>query len=212
MLSTLSEWLGDAACNRNPTVLLMAGMIYSHEGMYDEALKACHVGLNLELWVLSPPIHDSRYLMHRLFFTQHGALHPSVPQDGPRGQGRAAAQGAIHPLLSLSTQDPVRVFDLITSSVRSRETIQTYQCLTVAPNDLQAMTNMDDDATITQLATAWVGVALVSGCTSFGSQWCDFLNSYSHESVYLISRVRAATRSRKRSTSTKSWETSTTSR
>lgn len=28
--------------------------------------------------------------------------------------------------------------------------------------EMQAMSSMDDDATITQLATAWVGVALVS--------------------------------------------------
>ena len=30
-------------------MLLMAGMIYAQEGMYDDALKACHVGINLEL-------------------------------------------------------------------------------------------------------------------------------------------------------------------
>ena len=49
VLSTLSEWLSDSACNRNASVLLIAGLIYSQEGMYDDALKACHVGLNLEL-------------------------------------------------------------------------------------------------------------------------------------------------------------------
>jgi hypothetical protein len=49
VLSTLSDWLGDSACNRNPTVLLISGIVYSQEGMYDEALKACHVGLILEL-------------------------------------------------------------------------------------------------------------------------------------------------------------------
>jgi hypothetical protein len=49
VLSTLSEWLGDPACNRNPTVLLISGIIYAQEGMYEDALKACHVGPNLEL-------------------------------------------------------------------------------------------------------------------------------------------------------------------
>lgn len=49
MLSTLSEWLADAACNRNPTVLLVAGTIYLHEGNYVDALKACHGDANLEL-------------------------------------------------------------------------------------------------------------------------------------------------------------------
>ncbi len=49
MLSTISEWMADPACNRNPTVLLMAGTIYAHEGNHEEALKACHSGLNLEM-------------------------------------------------------------------------------------------------------------------------------------------------------------------
>jgi coatomer protein complex subunit epsilon len=49
VLSTLSEWLSDSACNRNPTVLLMAGAIYSNEGMYEDALKACHSGISLEM-------------------------------------------------------------------------------------------------------------------------------------------------------------------
>lgn len=49
VMSTLADWLGDAACNRNPMVLLMAGMIHMHEGNYVEALKICHVGLTLEM-------------------------------------------------------------------------------------------------------------------------------------------------------------------
>ncbi len=49
MLATLADWLGDPACNRNATVLVVAGTIYSHEGNYVDALKTCHVGLNLEL-------------------------------------------------------------------------------------------------------------------------------------------------------------------
>lgn len=48
VLGTLSEWLSDSACNRNPTVLLVAGMVYAHEGNYPEALKCCHNGAILE--------------------------------------------------------------------------------------------------------------------------------------------------------------------
>ena len=48
VLETLSTWLADAACNRNPTVLLAAGAIHAHEGNYAEALKACHNSTHLE--------------------------------------------------------------------------------------------------------------------------------------------------------------------
>lgn len=51
VLATISEWLADSACNRNPTVLLIAGMIYAYEGNYVEALKTCHTGLSLEMCV-----------------------------------------------------------------------------------------------------------------------------------------------------------------
>jgi coatomer protein complex subunit epsilon len=49
VLVTLQEWLGDSACNRNVTVLLVAGTIYAHEGNYPDALKVCHGSSNLEL-------------------------------------------------------------------------------------------------------------------------------------------------------------------
>lgn len=49
VLSTLSDWLGDTACNRNPNLLVVAGLIYAQEGNYVEALKCCHSGLNMEM-------------------------------------------------------------------------------------------------------------------------------------------------------------------
>jgi hypothetical protein len=48
-VATISDWMQDAACNRNPLVLLVAGTIYAQEGNYVEALKACHGHQNLEL-------------------------------------------------------------------------------------------------------------------------------------------------------------------
>lgn len=47
--STLTEWMTDSACNRNPGVLLMCGIIHAQEGNYVEALKACHTGITLEM-------------------------------------------------------------------------------------------------------------------------------------------------------------------
>lgn len=52
VLTTLSEWLADAACNRNPTLLLMAGTIYACEDMNEDALKACNSVLTLEMHAL----------------------------------------------------------------------------------------------------------------------------------------------------------------
>ena len=49
VITVLSDWLADTACNRNTTVLLVAGLIYSREGNFVEALKACHTGLTLEM-------------------------------------------------------------------------------------------------------------------------------------------------------------------
>lgn len=49
IFNTITEWLGDVACNRNTTVLLMAGTLYMHEGNYAEALKICHGGQSLEM-------------------------------------------------------------------------------------------------------------------------------------------------------------------
>mmetsp|Transcript_13760 Transcript_13760/g.29611 ORF Transcript_13760/g.29611 Transcript_13760/m.29611 type:complete len:291 (-) Transcript_13760:426-1298(-) len=94
VLKTLSEWLGDSACNRNPTVLLVAGTIYAHEGNYPEALKACHTGLSLECMALCVQVY-----------------------------------------LKMDRVDK-------------------------AESQVKAMSSTDDDATITQLSTAWLGIAL----------------------------------------------------
>lgn len=93
VLATISEWLADSAMNRNATVLLIAGTIYSNEGIYEEALKACHAGQTLELSALCVQVY-----------------------------------------LKMDRVDK-------------------------AEQQLKAMCKEDDDAAITQLATAWVGVA-----------------------------------------------------
>lgn len=94
ILSTMNEWLTDVACNRNPTVLLMIGMIHAHEGNYVEALKCCHIGTTLEMLALCVQVYIK---MDRI--------------------------------------------DKAESAVKT-------------------MVGMDDDATITQLAQAWLGVAV----------------------------------------------------
>ena len=53
MLETLASWVADPACTGNAMTLTIAGIIYTNEGNYVEALKACHTGLSLEMYVPS---------------------------------------------------------------------------------------------------------------------------------------------------------------
>lgn len=48
-IDSLQEWLGDAAIGSNPTLRLIAGIIYIHEKDYSEALKHTHSGGTMEL-------------------------------------------------------------------------------------------------------------------------------------------------------------------
>ncbi len=51
VLETLGSWVADPACAGNAMTLTVAGIIYTNEGNYVEALKACHTGLSLEMCV-----------------------------------------------------------------------------------------------------------------------------------------------------------------
>ena len=53
VLATIKDWLADPAVAHNASVLLVAGIIYTTEGDYVEALKALHGGELLEMWGLS---------------------------------------------------------------------------------------------------------------------------------------------------------------
>eukprot|EP00850_Spirogloea_muscicola_P016475 SM000133S26841 [mRNA] locus=s133:397481:399500:- [translate_table: standard] len=55
-LSSLQELLSDAALLNNPTLLLVAGTIYSHEQNYTEALKFTNSGSTLDLCALNVQI------------------------------------------------------------------------------------------------------------------------------------------------------------
>ncbi len=51
MLEKLADWVTNPACAGNAMTLTVAGIIYNNEGDYVEALKACHTGLSLEMYV-----------------------------------------------------------------------------------------------------------------------------------------------------------------
>lgn len=51
-ISSLKEWLADPAIGNNPTLRLIAGIVFMHEQDYNEALKHTNAGGTLELYVL----------------------------------------------------------------------------------------------------------------------------------------------------------------
>ena len=48
-ISSLKEWLADPAVGNNPTLRLIAGIIFTHEQDYIEALKHTNAGGTMEL-------------------------------------------------------------------------------------------------------------------------------------------------------------------
>ncbi|KAL2653523.1 hypothetical protein R1flu_021651 [Riccia fluitans] len=60
-LASISEWTADPVIASNPSFLLVAGTIYAHEKMYNEALKLTHVGGTLDLCALNVQIYLKMY-------------------------------------------------------------------------------------------------------------------------------------------------------
>ena len=48
-LEAAAGWLADPAAASNPTVLLVAGLLYALEEDYVEALRTCHTGGSMEM-------------------------------------------------------------------------------------------------------------------------------------------------------------------
>ncbi|XP_071715740.1 coatomer subunit epsilon-1-like [Rutidosis leptorrhynchoides] len=93
-ISSIREWLGDAAIGNNPILRLIAGTIFMHEQDYNEALKYTNAGGSMELYALNVQI----------FLKMHRADY--------------------------------------------------------AEKQLRVMQQIDEDHTLTQLATAWVNLAV----------------------------------------------------
>ncbi|KAI3800708.1 hypothetical protein L1987_28802 [Smallanthus sonchifolius] len=93
-ISSIREWLGDAAIGNNPILRLIAGTIFMHEQDYNEALKYTNAGGTMELYALN-----------------------------------------VHIFLKMNRSD-------------------------YAEKQLRVMQQIDEDHTLTQLATAWLNLAV----------------------------------------------------
>ncbi|KAF5198960.1 Coatomer subunit epsilon-2 [Thalictrum thalictroides] len=73
-ISSLQEWLSDAAIGNNPVLRLVAGTIFMHEQDYNEALKHTNTGGTMELHALNVQIflkmHRSDYAEKQLKIMQ----------------------------------------------------------------------------------------------------------------------------------------------
>ncbi|GFQ04450.1 coatomer subunit epsilon-1 [Phtheirospermum japonicum] len=69
-ISSLNEWLGDPAIGNNPILRLVAGIIFTHEQDYNEALKHTNAGGTMDLYALNVQIflkmHRSDYAEKQL--------------------------------------------------------------------------------------------------------------------------------------------------
>ncbi|KAL7131231.1 hypothetical protein ABFS83_13G184600 [Erythranthe nasuta] len=69
-ISSLNEWLADPAIGNNPILRLIAGIIFTHEQDYNEALKHTNAGGTMELHALNVQIflkmHRSDYAEKQL--------------------------------------------------------------------------------------------------------------------------------------------------
>ncbi|KAF9608413.1 hypothetical protein IFM89_009779 [Coptis chinensis] len=74
VITSLKEWLSDAAIGSNPVLRLIAGVVYMHEQDYNEALKHTHSGGTMELHALNVQIflkmHRSDYAEKQLKIMQ----------------------------------------------------------------------------------------------------------------------------------------------
>ncbi|GMH20989.1 hypothetical protein Nepgr_022831 [Nepenthes gracilis] len=60
-IASLKDWLGDPAIGNNPTLRLIAGIIFMHEQDYNEALKHTNAGGSMELHALNVQIYLKMY-------------------------------------------------------------------------------------------------------------------------------------------------------
>lgn len=65
-LEQISSWLADPSYANNSTVLTIIGLIYALEGNYVEALRACHSGTSLEMYVVVvyPSRTNTKYFLY----------------------------------------------------------------------------------------------------------------------------------------------------
>ena len=150
-MGTLTQLLDDPACAGNTTLQLITGMVYAHDNNHIEALRCCHQASTLEMYgaatcsmlcVVPCELFMFATLCecgksHRMALAVQVLLAMNRPDQAEK-QVKVPVGGSNNTLLK-----------------------QGLMAVSHTWHNAQAMSSMDDDATITQLATAWVNMALV---------------------------------------------------
>lgn len=220
VLATLAEWQADPVTASNVTVLLVAGLIHTNLENYVEALRAVHGGHNLEMCatlvpnvkpcslpnlcicLLSPPRRTSRQICCAEVRAPPTACH------------------------QLCTSPHMMCWSTQSGYVLCRMAVSVMNFLSInrvdqAEKQLKAMAALDEDATVTQLAMAWVNIFLVRSqlltpCIArqhVRACWLQYRAPpcASQADLWAVD-CRAARRCRTRPTFSRSWATNTTGR
>ncbi|PPD71830.1 hypothetical protein GOBAR_DD31270 [Gossypium barbadense] len=142
-ISSLKEWLADPAIGNNPILRLIAGIIFTHEEDYNEALKHTNAGGTMELKDFRSRQTDGICEKVSAGISLQGPNY-KIPQEWQIGS---------------STPDEVVVLSVFRHALNVQIFIKMHRS-DYAERQLRVMQQIDEDHTLTQLANAWLNLAV----------------------------------------------------
>ncbi|KAH7545592.1 hypothetical protein FEM48_Zijuj01G0109800 [Ziziphus jujuba var. spinosa] len=152
-ISSLKEWLADPAIGNNPILRLIAGIIFMHEQDYNEALKHTNAGGTLELPNLFSIAPRLSYIV-RLIAASKFRTKLKLTQKYYQRNFRSPAFAIV---ITVDRENSRDEYD------RHALNVQIFLKMhrsDYAERQLRVMQQIDEDHTLTQLANAWLNLAV----------------------------------------------------